>query len=93
MSPVFNTTTRYRFRRGRADRFLQWRFLPAPTQPGQVGGHEGVGKVAKLGPGAETSNLKIGDRVGIKWMAGVCGNCIPCLCKSTFRLIPRKPES
>ena len=36
-------------------------------------------KVVKLGPGTETSNVKVGDRVGIKWMAGVCGNCIPCL--------------
>lgn len=60
---------------------LQWRWLPAPTQAGQVGGHEGVGKVAALGPGTENAGLKIGDRVGIKWMAGVCGNCIPCLGK------------
>ena len=57
----------------------QWKWLPAPTQPGQVGGHEGVGKVVVLGEGTENSNLKIGDRVGIKWMAGVCGNCMPCL--------------
>jgi len=32
-----------------------------------------------LGPGTENAGLKIGDRVGIKWMAGVCGNCMPCL--------------
>jgi propanol-preferring alcohol dehydrogenase len=49
--------------------------LPYPTQPGQVGGHEGVGKIVKFGPGAETSGLKIGDRVGIKWLASACGNC------------------
>jgi propanol-preferring alcohol dehydrogenase len=43
------------------------RFLvPYPTQPGQVGGHEGVGIVQKLGPGNERSRVKIGDRVGIK---------------------------
>jgi propanol-preferring alcohol dehydrogenase len=53
--------------------------LPAPTAQGQVGGHEGVGTVAALGPGSEGSLLKIGDRVGIKWMAGTCGNCLPCL--------------
>ncbi|RVX68504.1 Alcohol dehydrogenase 2 [Exophiala mesophila] len=56
-----------------------WAWLPAPTQKGQVGGHEGVGKVAALGPGTESSGLKIGDRVGIKWIAAACGNCTPCL--------------
>ncbi|KAJ5938203.1 hypothetical protein N7454_004545 [Penicillium verhagenii] len=44
-----------------------WKTLPFPTQPGQVGGHEGVGKIVKLGPGTAASGLKIGDRVGIKW--------------------------
>ncbi|KAJ6109567.1 hypothetical protein N7486_001802 [Penicillium sp. IBT 16267x] len=55
-----------------------WSWLPAPTQPGQVGGHEGIGKIVKLGPGTESSGLKIGDRVGIKWVASACGNCLPC---------------
>lgn len=49
--------------------------LPAPTAPGQVGGHEGVGKIVKLGAGAEDSGLKIGDRVGIKWVSSACGHC------------------
>lgn len=49
--------------------------LPAPTEPGQVGGHEGVGKIVKLGAGTESSGLKIGDRVGIKWVSSACGNC------------------
>ena len=43
-----------------------WAVLPYPTQPGQIGGHEGVGHVVKLGPGADKSNIKLGDRVGIK---------------------------
>ncbi|QKX62472.1 uncharacterized protein TRUGW13939_09633 [Talaromyces rugulosus] len=55
-----------------------WRTLPYPTQPGQVGGHEGVGRVVKLGPGAETSGLKIGDRVGIKWVSSACTSCQAC---------------
>ncbi|PWY69536.1 GroES-like protein [Aspergillus heteromorphus CBS 117.55] len=55
-----------------------WKGLPAPVQPGQVGGHEGVGKVVKLGPGTETSGVKVGDRVGIKWVSSACGNCEPC---------------
>jgi propanol-preferring alcohol dehydrogenase len=40
--------------------------VPYPTQPGQVGGHEGVGIVHKLGPGSENGRVKVGDRVGIK---------------------------
>jgi len=56
-----------------------WAWLPAPTQAGQVGGHEGVGTVAALGTGSESSGLKIGDRVGIKWLAYACGHCVPCL--------------
>lgn len=46
----------------------RWAGLPYPTQPGQVGGHEGIGKVVKLGPGTEQSAVKVGDRVGIKWV-------------------------
>jgi propanol-preferring alcohol dehydrogenase len=52
-----------------------WAQLPAPTPAGQVGGHEGVGKVVKVGPGVQPSVAKIGDRVGIKWVASACGNC------------------
>lgn len=55
-----------------------WSILPFPTQAGQVGGHEGVGKIVKLGPGADNASVKIGDRVGIKWMAGICLNCEAC---------------
>lgn len=56
-----------------------WRNLPFPTQPGQVGGHEGVGIVHKMGPGNEQSQVKLGDRVGIKWVAYACQACPPCL--------------
>jgi propanol-preferring alcohol dehydrogenase len=52
-----------------------WKQLPAPTEKGQVGGHEGIGKIVKFGPGTEDSGLKLGDRVGIKWMASACGRC------------------
>jgi D-arabinose 1-dehydrogenase-like Zn-dependent alcohol dehydrogenase len=30
-----------------------WALLPFPTQKGQVGGHEGVGEVVKIGPGVQ----------------------------------------
>ena len=56
-----------------------WTWLPAPTQKGQVGGHEGVGEIASIGPGCETISVKVGDRVGIKWLAYACGHCAPCL--------------
>lgn len=57
----------------------RWKWLPAPTQAGQVGGHEGVGTVVAFGDGAEASGLKLGQRVGIKWMAYACLNCLACL--------------
>ncbi|KAK8117281.1 alcohol dehydrogenase [Apiospora kogelbergensis] len=56
-----------------------WAHLPAPTEEGQVGGHEGVGFVAKLGDGSERAGVKVGDRVGIKWVSAACLACPPCL--------------
>ncbi|KAF2036077.1 GroES-like protein [Setomelanomma holmii] len=55
-----------------------WSILPFPTQAGQVGGHEGVGKIVKMGPGTDNAAVKTGDRVGIKWMAGICEACEAC---------------
>ncbi|CAO2651052.1 Nn.00g093490.m01.CDS01 [Neocucurbitaria sp. VM-36] len=55
-----------------------WSILPFPTQAGQVGGHEGVGKIVKMGPGNDSAAVKVGDRVGIKWMAGICEACEAC---------------
>lgn len=46
-----------------------WKILPFPTQEGQVGGHEGVGAIVKMGPGTENSGVKVGQRVGIKWIS------------------------
>lgn len=54
----------------------RWSYLAPPTRAGQVGGHEGISIITELGPGTESSNLKIGNRVGIKWMARVCGNSV-----------------
>ncbi|KAF1977986.1 alcohol dehydrogenase 2 [Bimuria novae-zelandiae CBS 107.79] len=55
-----------------------WKHLPFPTQAGQVGGHEGVGKIVKMGPATENSTVGVGDRVGIKWLAGICETCDAC---------------
>lgn len=39
-----------------------------------MGGHEGV-EVVSLGPGTTEGNIKVGDRVGVKWVASVCNRC------------------
>ncbi|KIA75476.1 alcohol dehydrogenase [Aspergillus ustus] len=52
------------------------------AQTDQIGGHEGVGTIVAFGPETDEDSglgLQIGDRVGIKWMARVCGTCFPCL--------------
>ncbi|KFY90571.1 hypothetical protein V500_05131 [Pseudogymnoascus sp. VKM F-4518 (FW-2643)] len=55
-----------------------WSTLPFTTAAGQIGGHEGVGIVEKLGIGADATSVKVGDRVGIKWATAVCGSCDRC---------------
>lgn len=40
-----------------------------------------MGRVAKLGLGAEATGIKVGDRVGIKWISSACGRCTPCLAR------------
>ncbi|MGQ9788222.1 MAG: zinc-dependent alcohol dehydrogenase family protein [Candidatus Hadarchaeaceae archaeon] len=48
-----------------------------PTKFPIVPGHEVVGRVEKLGPGA--SKFNIGDRVGVAWINWACGRCQFCL--------------
>ena len=51
------------------------------TQNGKfrrVIGHEGVGRVSKLGEGA-SDYLKLGDRVSIAWFYDACGVCDYCV--------------
>jgi propanol-preferring alcohol dehydrogenase len=42
-----------------------------------IGGHEGAGVVVQTGEGAD-EYVKIGDRVGIKWLADSCLQCDQC---------------
>lgn len=42
-----------------------------------IPGHEGVGRVAALGPGVE--NLAVGDRVAMPWLGYSCGTCRYCV--------------
>jgi propanol-preferring alcohol dehydrogenase len=46
--------------------------IPYPVTPG----HEVVGIVAALGP--EATEFRIGDRVGVPWLAFTCGECLYC---------------
>ncbi|KAH9478404.1 Alcohol dehydrogenase 3 [Psilocybe cubensis] len=43
-----------------------------------IGGHEGVGTVIAIGKNTEKSPVKIGDRVGVKWIADSCRDCEQC---------------
>ncbi|KAG6859843.1 hypothetical protein C0995_003066 [Termitomyces sp. Mi166 len=47
-----------------------------------VGGHEAVGRVVAIGKHSDAGTVKIGDRVGLKWLADVCMNAAatPFLC-------------
>jgi propanol-preferring alcohol dehydrogenase len=48
----------------------------APRRPEVVPGHQVVGEVVGLGPGA--SRFVVGDRVGIAWLRSTCGRCRFC---------------
>src|SRR5271169_4903450 len=47
-----------------------------PVQFPRVPGHEAVGRIEVLGTGVE--GWKVGQRVGVGFLAGSCGYCIPC---------------
>jgi len=48
-----------------------------PTYP-LIGGHEGVGTIVGIAENTVRSPVKVGDRVGIKWLADSCLNCEYC---------------
>ena len=48
----------------------------APVRPGTVPGHEVVGTVDALGPGA--ARFSIGQRAGVAWLRHTCGRCRWC---------------
>ncbi|OJJ52339.1 hypothetical protein ASPSYDRAFT_137854 [Aspergillus sydowii CBS 593.65] len=56
-----------------------WERYPKPMMVNQIGGHEGVGRVVRLGPGLENGPVKIGDRVGVKFVHKACRVCKACL--------------
>jgi len=44
----------------------------------RVAGHEGIGHIVAIAEHTVNSPVKIGDRVGIKWLANVCLKCEMC---------------
>lgn len=42
---------------------------PVKAKTPLIGGHEGVGEIVAIGDNTVDSPVKIGDRVGIKWLA------------------------
>ncbi|MGV9182078.1 alcohol dehydrogenase AdhP [Arcanobacterium canis] len=50
---------------------------PVRPEPPFIPGHEGVGRVVKLGPGEHS--VKVGDLVGNAWLWSACGECDMCL--------------
>jgi propanol-preferring alcohol dehydrogenase len=49
--------------------------LPPHRSP-VIPGHEAIGTIVQLGPGA--NQLKGGDRVGVAWLHASCGACVYC---------------
>ncbi len=50
-----------------------------PHRPGVTPGHEVVGEVVEVGPGAEAEGFVVGDRAGaawLRWTDGVCKFCL-----------------
>ncbi len=59
----------------RTDLHLAEGDLP-PRRPRTVPGHEIVGYVDKLGPGAD--RFAVGERIGVAWLRSTCGHCRWC---------------
>ncbi|KAF8222471.1 mannitol-1-phosphate dehydrogenase M1PDH1 [Tricholoma matsutake] len=60
-----------------SDIHIQRGTWPVSPELPVVGGHEGVGHVVAIGEHS-TASIKIGDRVGVKWIGRVCANCEMC---------------
>ncbi|KAF9530159.1 mannitol-1-phosphate dehydrogenase MPDH1 [Crepidotus variabilis] len=43
-----------------------------------IGGHEGVGEIVAIGEHTNDSPVKVGQRVGVKWIADSCRDCEFC---------------
>jgi D-arabinose 1-dehydrogenase-like Zn-dependent alcohol dehydrogenase len=59
----------------RSDTFTTSGLFPGLTFP-RVPGHEIAGAIDAVG--ADVSRLRVGDRVGVGWYGGHCGDCPAC---------------
>ena len=50
---------------------------PVKPMPPFIPGHEGIGTIEKLGPGAGLH--RVGERVSIAWLGSACGHCAHCV--------------
>lgn len=50
-------------------------------------GHEGIGRVVKIGTSVEEKSVQIGDRVGVSWVRDSCGDCAMCLHGEEMRCV------
>jgi len=50
---------------------------PIKPTPPFIPGHEGIGKIVKVGPGVDES--RVGQRVAIAWLGSACGHCEFCI--------------
>jgi propanol-preferring alcohol dehydrogenase len=50
---------------------------PVTPNPPFIPGHEGIGTVERVGPGAAVR--QVGDRVAIAWLGSACGRCRYCV--------------
>lgn len=62
----------------------EWEELGIRMKPSSKGiaGHEGAGVVASVGSEMQ-QRWKVGDRVGLKWIASTCGQCNFCTDRAT----------
>lgn len=60
-----------------SDLHLARRDLPYLQATVSVAGHEGVGRIAALGPEADPK-WRVGDRVAVRWLHRVCRECEAC---------------
>ncbi|KAJ9137852.1 alcohol dehydrogenase [Pleurostoma richardsiae] len=61
-----------------SDLHLARRDLPYLQPTVSIGGHEGAGIIAALGPEVDGNQWQVGDRVAVRWLHRVCGKCEPC---------------
>lgn len=52
---------------------------PLPRKTPCVGGHEGAGAVVAVGSLVPTSQMAVGDLVGIQWLNSTCHHCSFCM--------------